>query len=177
LRNAAVDMVAAEDGVAVVVDMPSAVVAEVLVAVASLDTASLDAVLLDAALRVVVAGFMVAEGSGTADMDMVASDSDSGWVLASAIGRGITTIPIGTVIQPTMDIPLIRIRMDTRTPRPMDTIMTIRVRRSTVRTRRRVIRQIRQINPQRTVGTGSGIISGRNLAPEQSEYVIFELLA
>jgi hypothetical protein len=118
---------------------------------------------LAAALPVVAAGSMAVEGSGMVDTGTGASGLGS--VLASAIGQGTTTIPIGTVIQPTMDIPLIRTRTDTRTLHPMDTIMTIRLRRSTVRTRRRVIHKT---DPQRTVGTGSGIISGRSRVPELS---------
>jgi hypothetical protein len=157
---------AEEDVVSAGVGMPSPVAAEVLGAAGS----------LDAALRVVVADFMAVEGLGTADTGMAASGmaaSDTGSVSASAIGLGITTIHTGMVIQPTMDIPLIRTRMDTRTPRPMDTIMTIRVQRSTVRTRRRVIHKT---NPQRTAGTGSGIISERSPVPEKlSENVVFKL--
>jgi hypothetical protein len=67
LLSAAVDTVAAEDVVsAVVVDMPSPVVAEVLAAAGS----------LDAALPVVVAVSMAVEGSGTEAMGT--ADSDSG---------------------------------------------------------------------------------------------------
>jgi hypothetical protein len=156
---------AAEEDVVAVVDMRSPVVAEVLAEAAGS---------LDAALQVVVADFMAVEGSGTVATGMAASDTGSGSALAWVIGRGIT-IPIGTVIQPTMDIPLIRTRMDTRTPRPMGTIMTIRVRRNTVRTRRRVIHKT---DPRRTPGTGSGIILGRSRVPEKlSENVVFKLLA